>query len=221
MKYILLIIAICSLFICCDSRKDDAYFDVGEFSEEPYSDSLMRQMYSSDLRKLKESPLRNSQVSYTMRLSVFSHFHDSYCIRIDKLDSSVMVTFKILGDGPAFRPSGLSNLSMIYESGHPRMDSLFLELTGMADTYFSKLPDESLNGADGVVYLLESIDNGTYRVVRGWSGDSLTNDSLLALAFKIRSFVPAILLPSAEDLSQEEWFPILQGGPQEITSEKQ
>jgi hypothetical protein len=214
MKHILLIISVCSLLICCNSRNNDAYFDVGELSEEPYSDSLMREMYSSELRKLKESPLRNSQVSYAMRLSVFSHFHDSYCIRIDNLDSSVLVTFKILGDGPAFRPSGLSNLSMTYESGHPRMDSLFLELTGMADTYFSKPPDESRNGADGVVYLLENIDNGTYRVVRGWNGDSLTNDSLLALAFKIRSFVPAILLPSAEDVSQEEWFPTLQKGPQ-------
>jgi hypothetical protein len=163
---------------------------------------------------MNELPLRSYCQSFLLRLSVYSVFHASYCIRISKSDSVILVTFKTLGDGPSFRPSGISKLSMMYESSHAKMDSLYRTLHTMAAKYYSYPPGEVSEGADGVTYLLESVINGVFTVDEGWSGDlehqnSTMDVSLFELAAKMQSFVPSNLLPSADNLYEDQWFPPL------------
>jgi len=219
MKKIILAISILNCFCACTQEESNEgktiaeptmYFDEGELADDFWADSLHNLFYTNELAKLKEPPIRDSvNKSKIIRLTVFPFKYNPYCIRIDRIDSTNIVIYKIASDDADFRRTGLNNFTMRYESDFGKMDSLYSNLKAKIDSFDifnhnNKTPEEvirlGITGADGDYYLLEYCDGGKYKVINWWNGwleAGYYEDSkgFINILHDIHSFVPSALFP--------------------------
>jgi hypothetical protein len=206
MKKDLLLIVIILFFAGCVRNVDDvenersAYFVSGDLSAEPFTDSIMVAEYSTVLNELNELPMRSRHdVKSSYRLMVTSVLTNPYSIRIDDLDSVIAVIIQVGGDPKNVRRMGLRNLTIAYSSSDVRMDSMFNALYKNLKAYGFETGIDTVEyeTADGISYVLESVNDGKYSVVYGKRGGSYEGrDELLALADRMHAFMPDGIIPN-------------------------
>lgn len=211
-KILLFVLVVLSIS-CCSGRKDDKrskdYFKSGDLSRDEFLDSLRNKRFSEIFFQIKENSFHNlPKEDCSYRLLVVSSIYNPYCIRMDRSDSLMRVTVKIAGDRKNFVRAGLSNLTLIYESKHKRMEVLFDSLLSSFNKYDFYSGFDEAKGfvvADGTSYLLERSCNGEYNVVVGRDGGSYKGkDELFAVVEKMHTLIPGRLLPDLANARELE-----------------
>lgn len=225
MKRALAIIQILLAFIhfACQEKPLDKgkslYFDKSELSDVEWIDSLSNQHYSNKLISLEEPSLKDtSNHNETIRLTVFPSSYNTYCIRLDKLDSMYTISFKIEPDPKELRRTGLNSLTLNYKSDFEKMGTIYLELMRWVNALDIFEQDNSTPkiviqkgavGADGTDLLLEYYKDGRYVALVRWDGFLKENfynksEEFLKIVKNLNSLVPIGLLPDLETAREIE-----------------
>lgn len=195
------------LLIGCETastKSDDiTYFSKGFLSKDPRKDSLAINYYSHFLKEFGEPIMSDTDLgTERIRLLVVHPFYNPYLISVTRMKEETRVKFKLAGDKGLER-SGVSRLELVYESSSKRMDALYLALRDQVRRYdFYNAIDEPKNYtiADGITYLLESTEQGSYRVVRGKRIDApfRGKDELYGIVDSLHALIPPGLVPDFE-----------------------
>lgn len=208
----IIVVLIC--FSCKDKiiKYDNTlYFDKNSLSEDNLKDSLRNQGYTDLLKSLGETSLRDtSNRNETIRLTVpRSIIFSTYCIRIDKIDSLYVISFKIDPDPKELRRTGLDGLTLTYKSNFWKMDTLYQELVSQVSrldifNQDNSTPDiviqKQVVGADGITYLLEYYKDGRHVALTRWDGFLeekfyKKSDEFIDIVKSMHSLVPKEILP--------------------------
>lgn len=162
-------------------HQDPLFFNKNELSDDKWIDSLQNQRYSEELRLLGEESLKDTSSQHeTIRLTVpKSIIYNAYCIRLDKVDSMYIVSFKEGPDPKDLRRTGLNGLTLTYKSDFVKMDSIYKEIIHKIYKFDIFAHDNStpeiviqnkIVGADGIEFLLEFYTNGRHIALTRWDG---------------------------------------------------
>lgn len=216
---IILIFAFSS-FSCQDKpiyKGDTLYFEKNEIADDDWADSLMNRYYSEKLQILKEPSLKDtSNHNETIRLTVFPSFYNTYCIRLDKLDSTYSIVYKLTPDPKSIRRTGLNGLTLDYKSNFDKMDTVYQELKEKINAFDlsshnNATPEtvRNMTPADGTDFLLEYYVKGNHVAIVRWDGfleDKYYDKSteFIELINKMNSLVPDGLIPDFQNARKIE-----------------
>jgi hypothetical protein len=220
-KNYLLPVVLVILFGCNQEKKSGnpllefEYFKPGSLSEDRYFDSINSVSFSKLLHKTNEPSFTTySGNDILIRLIIKSSYLPNYIIRINQIDTTLEVSYKVIG-GSYQESLGVDNLNMIYTGKTAVLDSIRITLNEYLDEVNFYTWDNSafVDGADGAIYVLEVVKDGQYFSVLRWDVGFLRPDiykpykdgaEFIHIIDLIRSFVPHGLLPKINKSLQIE-----------------
>lgn len=200
------------------------YFERGEISKRIEVDTSHIRYFSAMFRALNELPLRDNSAGVdAFRLVVRDPVYNPIVIHIRRKESIISVIYKVEGDKLGRERSGLSSLTLSYESSSERMDSLYNILISSIDKYdfYNAIDDpKDYDIADGTSFLLESCHNGVYKIVFAvgvgiGSGPPFKGSKeFFEIVNHLLAFAPKEVLPDLDNAHTIEdiIFPVLKRG---------
>lgn len=197
---------------CSKAKKSVDYFHQTMLSTDEDVSLQRKGYYGKELEYMGEPTLQKLPQTTKRSIRLITHpaFWASYVLRVEEMDSSsYKVVLKLGKDKSLATSSGLSKLSVEYESNHKRLDSLVAEIFAQLNEYDSTSV-ASGEYADGVMYLLETNLNGHYSAFLIHANDLEKNPRLASIIRLIQLLIPSNLIPEPNaDDAESSLFSIL------------